>query len=292
MWPTLSDLCGTSVAATRCMNGNVVRLRRRIAGGTIALAALVASSSLGGILSPAAYALESTDWRGQSLGQDWFDLIVAVPWLVLCAVGTWRGRGHWHILLGGALLFILYTFLIYAFAIHFNGMFLVYCAAIGLAFYLGLSLARSFTADDARLPAGPRAPTRSTGILLVAIGGLFALLWLAELIPALAAARAPEIVARAGLVTNPVHVIDLAIVLPAHIIAGIALFRRRPAGALLAPVVLAFGVPMAASIAGMMIVMRLSGASAAMPVAAAMAGLAGISAVALARLLARPGRHQ
>lgn len=49
---------------------------------------------------------------------------------------------------------------------------------------------------------------------------------------------------------------------------------------------LAFGVPMAASIAGMMIVMRLLGAPAAMPVAAAMVGLAAISAAALARFLA------
>jgi hypothetical protein len=42
--------------------------------------------------------------------------------------------------------------------------------------------------------------------------------------------RTPESVAGAGLFTNPVHVIDRAIVLPAHVIAGVALLRRRPAG--------------------------------------------------------------
>ncbi len=273
------------------MNSDPLRLRRRVAGGAILLAGLVALSSLGGILTPAAYARESADWRGQSLGQDWFDLVIAVPWLLLCAAGTWRGRGRWHVLLGGALLFVVYTFLIYAFAIHFNAMFLLYCAALGVAFYLAVFLLQSLTAGDARLPAGPRAPTRSTGILLIAIGGLFGLLWLGEIVPALAAGRVPESVAGAGLATNPVHVIDLAIVLPAHIIAGVALLQRRPVGALLAPLVLAFDVPMAASIAGMMIVMRLLGAAAAMPVAAAMACLAAISAGALARLLAARDRQ-
>ena len=263
------------------------RTRQGVALGSLALAALMAMASLGGILLPDAYARESTDWRGQALGQDWFDLVIAAPWLVLCAVGTLRGRGHWHLLLAGALLFTLYTFLIYAFAIHFNALFLVYCAALGLAFYLTISLLHDLTLSGERLGVTGRSPVRSTGILLIAIGGLFALIWLGEIVPAIAGGRTPDSVAGAGLLTNPVHVIDLAIVLPAHIIAGVALLRRRPAGELFAPVILAFGVPMAASIAGMMVVMRLLGAPAAMPVAAAMVGVAAISAAMLARFVAR-----
>jgi hypothetical protein len=263
------------------------RTRQRVALGSLVLAALVALASLGGILLPDAYARETSDWRGQALGQDWFDLVIASPWLVLCAVGTLRGRGHWHLLLAGALLFTIYTFLIYAFAIHFNALFLVYCAALGLSFYLAILLLQSLTPAGERLRATVRTPVRSTGILLIAIGVLFALAWLGEIVPAIAGGRAPDSVAGAGLFTNPVHVIDLAIVLPAHVIAGVALLRRRPGGELFAPVILAFGVPMAASIAGMMVVMRLLGAPAAMPVAAVMLGLAAISAGALARFLAR-----
>jgi hypothetical protein len=86
--------------------------------------------------------------------------------------------------------------------------------------------------------------------------------------------RTPESVAGAGLFTNPVHVIDLAIALPAHVIAGVALLRRRPAGPLVALfLLLAFGVPMAASIAGMMIVNHMLGASAAVPAGPRCSGL-------------------
>lgn len=137
-----------------------------VALGSLALAALVAMASLGGILLPDAYAHESTDWRGQALGQDWFDLVIAAPWLVLCAVGTLRRRGHWHLLLAGALLFTLYTFLIYAFASHFNALFLVYCAALGLSFYLTIVLLHSLTLTGERPRATVRTPVRSTGILL------------------------------------------------------------------------------------------------------------------------------
>ncbi|HEU5056136.1 MAG TPA: hypothetical protein VFU21_06410, partial [Kofleriaceae bacterium] len=205
--------------------------------------------------------------------------------LIACAAGTWRGRGHWHLLLGGALLFAVYTFAIYAFSVHFNELFLVYCAALGLSSYLAVFLLRSLRPDDVRARPDRRAPVRSTAALLLAIGGIFALLWLAEIVPAIAAGRAPDSVASAGLPTNPVHVLDLAIVLPAHLLAGAALLRRHPAGALLAPVVLAFGVPMAASIGGMMIVMHLLGTPVAIPVVAAMIGVAAISAAALARFL-------
>ena len=41
------------------------------------------------------------------------------------------------------------------------------------------------------------------------------------------------------------HVIDLAFVLPAHVLAGVLLWKRRAAGELLGPIVLAFGVLMA-----------------------------------------------
>jgi hypothetical protein len=45
------------------------------------LAALVAFVSLVGILSPSIYARETPNWAAQAVGQDWVDLLFAVPWL-------------------------------------------------------------------------------------------------------------------------------------------------------------------------------------------------------------------
>ncbi|NVB81168.1 MAG: hypothetical protein HOV81_22420, partial [Kofleriaceae bacterium] len=104
---------------------------------------------------------------------------------------------------------------------------------------------------------------------LVAVGVAFALLWLAEDIPAVLTGPSPAL-AETGLFTNPVHVIDLSFVLPAFLVAAVQLWRRRSDGFLYAPVLLAFGAVMAASIAGMMVVIRLSGGVAPIAVIAVM----------------------
>ena len=63
---------------------------------------------------------------------------------------------------------------------------------------------------------------------------LFALLWLSEIVPDMLAGR-PSTSAALWLVpTNPVHVLDLAFFLPATLVAGVAVLRRRPQAALIA----------------------------------------------------------
>jgi hypothetical protein len=59
----------------------------------------------------------------------------------------------------------------------------------------------------------------------------------------------------AGLITNPVQVVDLGIVLPASIVGGIALMRGRPPGYWLGPMMLAFGVVMDVALAAMTVSM-------------------------------------
>jgi hypothetical protein len=55
---------------------------RPLAACALALAALVATASLGGILMPSIYARETPSWAAQGEGQDWFDLVVVVPLLI------------------------------------------------------------------------------------------------------------------------------------------------------------------------------------------------------------------
>ena len=59
----------------------------------------------------------------------------------------------------------------------------------------------------------------------------------------------PDSIAEAETPTNPVYVIDLSVILPLHVATGISLLRGRPFGSLLAPIVLAFGLLMALSMA-------------------------------------------
>jgi hypothetical protein len=134
-----------------------------------------------------------------------------------------------------------------------------------------------------------RRGARVAGGFLVGVGVVFGALWLAEDVPALLRGEQPASLVETGLLTNPVHVIDYAFALPAHILAGVLLWRRRPSGAALGPIVLAFGVLMAASIGGMLVVIRLSGGAAPLPVTIALFVIAASTAAVLHRLLrARP----
>lgn len=255
----------------------------RIRAGYV-LALLLAAVSLGGLLSPSAYARETAGWTTQAIAQDCFDLFVAVPAI---AAATWwaaHGSRRGRIVLAGFSLYAVYTLAIYCFAVHFNQLFLVYCAGFGVALYTTITLAaRLLCSGDVRASAA-RIPRRTAGILLVAIGGAFGLLWLAAIIPATLAGTTPAELVETGLFVNPIHVLDLSFVLPLHVIAGVGLLRRRGYAYTLAPGLLAFGALMAASIA--VLVVYASGVT---PVAIAMGAVALASAWLCAALLEGAG---
>lgn len=247
------------------------------AAGPVAL--LLAAMSLAGLFTDA-YARETPAWSAQAFGQDWFDLLIAAPFIALAGIAARRSH-RWRVLLAGAYAFTVYTLVIYVFAVHFNALFLLYCATLGLAAYALIALLGELR--DEVQPVD-RGGARLGGAFLVGLGSVFALIWLAEDLPAVLANRPSPALVETGLFTNPVHAIDLAFVLPAHIIAGVLLWRRRPAGELYGPVVLAFGILMAASIGGMLVAIALAGGAAPAPVIAAMFAIAAASALVFARV--------
>jgi hypothetical protein len=261
------------------------RRRKTAITAAFPLAALVAGASLGGIFIPSLYVRESANWAAQAVGQDWMDLVLAVPWLVVTGALAARGSQRGLLLLAGGLLYSVYTFLIYALGMHFNAMFLVYCAALGGSVFALSGVTMSLLREEPPKPVTTTISTRTAGYFLVAIGALFGVAWLSEIVPAVFWNTVPNSIAEAGMPTNPVYVIDLSVILPLHLAAGIALLRGRPLGLVLAPVVLAFGVLMALSIAGMMYVMRLRGVDANLAVASGMVCIALTNAVVLTVLL-------
>lgn len=216
------------------------------------LAILVAVTGFVGITDPAIYARETASWAAQGAGQDWVNLIGCAPALLVAGAAARRGSRCARGIVGGLLLYTAYSFAIYAFAMHFTVLFPVYCATLGAASFALVDL---LIAEPAGARFDERAPRRTAGVTLIGIAGLFGLLWLGQIVAALVAGGDPAGLAEVGLAANPVHVLDLSLVLPAMLVVGIALLRRRPSAEVLAPVLLAFAVMMAIAIGGMLATM-------------------------------------
>jgi len=69
----------------------------------------------------------------------------------------------------------------------------------------------------------------------------------------------PKSIIESGLLINPVHVLDIAICLPALILTGIALIKRKNVGFLMASTMLIFCIFMSVAIAAMVFVMKSRG---------------------------------
>jgi len=252
---------------------------------SLPLAGLLAIAAAGALSIPAVYAGEVPLWAAQGKGQDWVDLLFVAPALAGTAVLTLRRSRVSALLLAGTLVYALYSLVLYAFFVHFGPLFLVYTWGLGLAFYALSGLAFALHRDDVRGWFPARAPVGAAGAFAVILGVLFCVLWLAETLPALAAGRMPQSAVDAGLITNPVHVLDLGIVLPAFVAGGLALLRRRPLGYWLVPTMLAFGVVMDVALIGMVLSMRAEGLSAGGPPLGVFVALTIVTAALLGWLL-------
>ncbi len=211
---------------------------------------LVTITSLSGIFLERTYLRETKAWAVQAIGQDYANLIVVILLLVSTCYLSKNSLRAYLVWLG-AHIYIIYAFAIYGFAVHFNFLTLIYIIILGLSSY---TLVGGLMAVGTKnLPASFLLNTRSkiVSALLMIIGILFGLLWLSEIVPGLLSNEISPSLVETGLWVNPVHVLDLAFILPGMVITSVLLWRRNMLGFLLAVPLMVFSVTMGAGIISM-----------------------------------------
>src|ERR1017187_8171240 len=107
----------------------------RVSNGWIVLspiaAVLMALASAAGVLSGATYVRETVSWAAQGSGQDMIYFMVVFPVLVGSAIQAHLGVSRARLVCMGALLYVVYSYVLYAFFVHFGPWFLVYVAVLG-----------------------------------------------------------------------------------------------------------------------------------------------------------------
>lgn len=217
----------------------------------------IATTACIGLLQPDFYNLETPNWQTQTTGQDLVNLLLIVPCLLIASWLTLK-RNSWAIMIKpGILLYITYTFTIYCFEIHFNSLFLLYCLILGLSFYR-LVFFISSNSNKIEINGSKTIATKITAFYFLIIAISFYALWLSEIIQASIEGKLPKSLINTGLFTNAVQVMDLALLLPCLIIAGILLLKQSYIGYLITPALLTFFVLMNITIASLTFIMYLN----------------------------------
>jgi hypothetical protein len=185
-------------------------------------------------------------------GQDTVILVLALPMLALSFWLYRRDSLKGALLLTGVLSYFLYYGASMAVGAAYNPLFLVYLALFSASLF---AFVLAFTSIDQRTLAeqvAPDLPRRGLAAFLFVVGVVLIVVWFGlSLLPAMLQGKAPaELASYTTLMT---HVLDLGIMMPVAILAGVLLLRRAPLGYLLTSIMLIFswliGVTIAASTA-------------------------------------------
>ena len=261
---------------------------RIIFGLSVPTLLLLTAVSIAGICLPGIYK-ETPNWKVQAQGQDVIDLILIVPSLLIAVVLTKKNHRFGLPLWGGTMSYLIYTFVIYCFAVHFNLLFVPYCLILGLSFYSMVCFFHCAFGEGGIGDLAGKIPERTIGVYFILIACVFYFLWLSRILPATFSKSIPNEIVEMGLPVNPVHALDLSVCLPGFLVAGIFLLRKNPFGRLIAPVLLIFSVLMDITIAVMIVAMKMRGLTGDIVPAIFVGGLAVFSGVLLSISFRNPG---
>lgn len=234
------------------------RLRRWQVGTTVAILVLAVMGTTLGLFREGFYQ-DPYALQVQGYGQDIVTLGVIVP---LLAIGLWfatRGSLRGYFLWLGSLGYMAYSYLVYAVITEFNPFFLGYVALFGLSVYTFVAGLLQIDAETVKRRLEARIPVRLIVWFFVALGALVALLWLSEAVPATITNTKPPSIAEVDRPANVVHVLDLAVLVPAMFITARWLRQGRAWGYVLPGVLFVKVITIGLAVLGMIVWMMIHG---------------------------------
>jgi hypothetical protein len=177
------------------------------------------------------YEHDTTFSAGISQGTDLVALFVALPLLIVSLTLYRRGSLRGGFLLASTLAFYLYYAASLGLVVAYNNFYLVYLALFSASFFAFILSLTMF--DLPTLPAfiSQRLPRRGMAVFMFIAGLGTAFIWLSDVANALSTQGVPEALGvNISLIT---YTLDVGIITPACLLAGIQLLRRAPLGYLL-----------------------------------------------------------
>jgi hypothetical protein len=166
---------------------------------------------------------------GNNFGSDLVTVLAVVPLLAISLLLARRGSLRGRLLLLGALGCVLYIGASYALgAVAFNRLFLVYVGLFSASLFAFVGAFASLDLDAVAASLSPRMPRRWPGVFMFASGVVTLAIWVMEPLTALITGEAPKVLETHT--TLFTHAVDMGVIVPAALVSGILILRRRTLG--------------------------------------------------------------
>jgi hypothetical protein len=200
----------------------------------------------------------SAEVAPQGIAQDYITLFLGIPLLMISFFKAQSDSLKGKFLLAGTLGYFLVTYLFYTVMGMYNAMFLTYVIIMGSSFYSFILVILSFNSGSLQHSFKPSVPVKITGRFLIFNSIVIGLLWLSIVVPPLIDGTIIPVQVE-HYTTLIVQGLDLGILLPAGLISGILLIKRKESGYLFAPIYFVFLSLLMTALSAKIIAMKILG---------------------------------
>ena len=226
------------------------------------IALLAAIANISGLFWKNLYQNDTISITAQMMGQDLITLVIVLPLLVLSiyliARKSLKGKLMWM----GIMFYFIYTYASMSFLASYNQLFLVYVAIFALSLYTFMGELLTMKIENIKETFAPGNINKITAIFLILAGLMLAGMWISMIVGSLISGVAPP--ALESYTTLVIQALDLAVVVPASIIAGYLLIKNKLWGYILASIFLIKASLLGTAILSMILFMVLKGVNVAM----------------------------
>jgi len=166
------------------------------------------------------------------------DLVMLVLGLPLLGTSFWlslQGSLRGRLLMTGTLGFILYTYITMSFGAAYNAFFLVYVAIFSTSLFAFVLSMMSFDLEKLTDHFSSKIPHLGIAILLFVTAGFLSLAWIGRIAPTVLEGQIPALENTTSMF---IQAMDLGVIVPFSVLAGILLLRRTAWGYLLSSIAL------------------------------------------------------
>lgn len=182
------------------------------------------------------YYWDTVSSAAQMQANDLVSLILGLPMLAISFWLTLHGSLRGRLLLAGTLGFILYTYITMMVGAHYNALFLVYVALFSLSLFTFVIIMMSFDLENLPARFSESMPRGWIAGVLFFAAAFLLLAWLGRIAATFTPGAVPALENTTSMF---IQAMDLGLIVPVCILAGILLLRRHAWGYLLASVGLA-----------------------------------------------------